>query len=81
MYKVLGKLRVGKIYCVSVEGDTFSLKNGLELVDEKGNKFEIKTVGMTHYQKVDDFLRYADIVLSGDVENIGETLYPVIYQR
>ena len=77
MFKVLDKLPVGNIYCVFVEGDTGSLKNGLKLTDEKGNKFEVQTVGMTHFRNVEDFLRYANIVLDGDVENIGETLYPV----
>lgn len=77
MFKVLDKLPVGNIFCVSVEGDVGSLKNGLKLTDEKGNKFEVQTIGMTHYRNVEDRFRYADIVLSGDVENIGETLYPV----
>ena len=77
MLKVLDKLPVGDIYCVCVEGDIRSLKNGLKLTDEKGNKFELQTVGMTHFRNVEDCLRYAHIVLDGDVENIGEALYQV----
>ena len=47
------------------------------MIDEKGNKFEVQTVGMTHFRKVEDCRRYANIVLSGDVENIGKALYLV----
>ena len=75
MYKVLNKLLVGNMYCVSVEGDISFLKNGLILTDEKENIFKIETVAMTHYQNAKDFLHYAELVLSGDVENIGEYLY------
>ncbi len=77
VFKVLDKLPVGDIYCVCVEGDIGSLKNGLKLTDEKGNIFDLQTVGMTHFRNVEDCLRYAHIVLGGDVENIGETLYLV----
>ena len=77
MLKVLDKLSVSNIYCVFVEGDVGTLKNGLKLTDEKGNRFEVQTIGMTHFRKVEDCLHYANIVLSGDVENIGKALYPV----
>lgn len=74
-YKVLSKLRVNNIYCVSVEGDTSLLKNGLLLKDEKDNFFKIETVAMTHYQMVDDFCKYAELVLDGDVDHIGKKLF------
>ena len=63
------------MYSVLVEGDTSLLENGLKLIDETGNVFEIETVGMTKYQNVDDYKKYANIVLCGDVENIGESLF------
>lgn len=75
MFKVLDKLCVGDIYCVSVEGDTWLLKNGLGLVDEKGNKYVIRTVAMVHYCYIEDSGSHADLALDGDVKNIGETLY------
>ena len=75
MFKVLDKLCVSDMYSILVEGDTSLLANGLKLIDEKGNVFEIETVGMTKYQKIDDYKKYANIVLCGDVENIGETLF------
>ena len=79
MYKVLNKLLVGNIYCVSVEGDISLLKNGLILTDEKENIFKIETIAMTHYQNDNDFLHYAELVLSGDMENIGEYLYITVW--
>ena len=66
---------MGNMYCVSVEGDISLLKNGLILTDEKENIFKIETMAMTHYQNVKDFQHYAEFVLSGDMENIGECLY------
>ena len=75
MFKVIDKLRLSAIYCVSIEGDVQLLRKGLKLVDEKGNIFEIETVGMTKYQNIEDFKKYADVVLCGDVENIGTTLF------
>lgn len=75
MFKVLNKLFVGSMYCVSVEGDTLLLKNGLMLTDEKENIFKIETVAMPHYQNVKDLRNYAELVLIGNVENIGEHLY------
>ena len=37
MFKVLDKLHIGNMYCIAIEGDTTLLKNGLMLIDEKGN--------------------------------------------
>ena len=75
MLKVLNKLLVGSMYCVSVEGDILLLKNGLILTDEKENIFKIETVAMPHYQNVGDLRNYAELVLIGNVENIGKYLY------
>ena len=76
MFKVLDKLHLGKnMYCVSVEGDIQRLKNGLKLVDEKGNTFEIETVAMTDYQNIEDYKNHAELVLFGDIENIGKNLF------
>lgn len=74
-FKVLDKLHIGNMYCVAVEGDTQLLKNGLMLIDEKGNTFEIKTVAMTNYNNIKDYKKYAHLVLHGDIENIGTILF------
>lgn len=74
MFKVLDKLCFPNIKCVSIEGNTELLRKGLKLTDEKGNIFEIETVGMTKYQNVEDYRKYADVVLYGDIENMGSTL-------
>lgn len=75
MFKVLDKLCIGNAYCVSVEGNTQLLRNGIELTDEKGDIFVVETVAMTHYQNLEDYRKYAEIVLCGDIENLGETLF------
>lgn len=75
MFKVLDRLSLpNNIHCVSVEGDIKFLEKGLKLLDEKGNIFEIISVGMTHFRNMEDFSKYADVVLCGDVENIGTML-------
>lgn len=75
MLKVLDKLHLGNMYCVSVEGDIRLLKNGIKLVDEKGNTFEIETVAMSDYQSVEYYRKHAELVLVGDIENMGENLF------
>lgn len=74
-FKVLDNLRVGNTYCVSIEGDMQLLKKGQKLSDEKGNMYEVETVGMSHYQNIEDYKKRAEIVLGGDVENMGDTLF------
>lgn len=77
MFKVLDKLCLGDTYCVSLKGDVQLLKNGLKLIDEKNNIFKIETVAMSHYQNVEDYKKYAEVMLCGDVENVGEKLFLV----
>lgn len=43
------------MYCITVEGDTQLLKNGVKLIDEKGNTSEIETVAMSNYQNIEDY--------------------------
>lgn len=74
MYKVLSKIHVGNICCVSVEGDISLLKNGLKLADEDGNIYKVETVGMTHYQNIEEHRIHAELVLKGNTDKIGETL-------
>ncbi len=77
MFKVLDRLSLpNNIHCVSIEGDIKFLEKGLKLFDEKGNIFEIESVGMTSYRNMEDFSKYAEVVLCGDVENIGTMLRP-----
>lgn len=74
VFKVLDKLCLPDFYCVSVEGDTQLLRKGLKLIDEKGNIFAVETVAMTEYRNIESYKRYADIVLSGNIKNLGTTL-------
>ena len=75
MFKVRDRLRLGATYCVSIEGDVWRLRSGAQLTDEKGNTFVVETIGMTHYRNIEDIHRYAEIVLCGDVEDLGENLF------
>lgn len=75
MFNIVKKICLGKVCCVSVEGDVRLLRNGLELTDEKGNIFDIETVGMPHYRNNTDFCKCAELVLQGDMENIGGSLF------
>ena len=77
VFKVLGKIRIGSVYGVSVEGDSSILRKGLKLIDEKGNTFELESVGMVHYKNINiEYIHnHAEILLRGDVEHIGKTLF------
>ena len=73
--KVLDKISVNGLEVVSIEGDTSFIQNGLKLKDEKGNAYEIQTVAMVDYKNPEDIRHYAELVLNGDVKNIGQDLY------
>lgn len=75
VFYVRGKLKVGDLYCISVEGNVQLLRNGLQLQDEQGNTYTIETVGMPHYQSLQDHRKYAEICIRDDVEQIGSKLF------
>ena len=75
MFKVLNKLCLPDLNCIAIEGDTQLLRIGLRLIDEKGNIFEIETVAMTEFRNIEDHRRYANVVLRGNIENLGTTLF------
>ena len=62
------------------EKDTYFIKRIIGLpgetvqIDEKGNIFAVETVAMTEYRNIENYERYADIVLSGNIKNLGTTL-------
>lgn len=72
---VRGKLKVGDLYCFSVEGNIQLLRNGLQLQDEQGNIYTIETVGMPHYQSIQDHRKYAQIGIRDNGEKIGDKLF------
>lgn len=74
MYVVRQLFKIADRYCVSVEGDSQQLKNGIKLKDEKGNIFIIESIGMINYKNINDYKRYAELLLTGDVTSIGERL-------
>ena len=74
MYKILQKFQIANRYCISVKGDARLLKNGIKLKDEKENIFIVESIGMVNYKNVNDYKRYAELFLIGDLKNIGERL-------
>ena len=72
---VRGKLKVGDLYCISVEGNIQLLRNGLQLQDEQGNTYTIETVGMSHYHAIQDYEKYAEICIRDNGEKIGDRLW------
>ena len=74
MYTIHKIFKIAERNYVFVEGDTSFLKNGINLQDENGNIFILETVGMTKFEKVSDYKRYAVLLLAGDTENIGKKL-------
>lgn len=74
MFRVLQKLKIAGTYSISVEGDVKNLKNGIKLKDENGNIFVVNSIGMVNYKNIKDFEKFAELLLTGDAENIGEKL-------
>jgi hypothetical protein len=74
MYKVSSTFKIGDKYCVSVEGDAKVLKNGIKLCDEKGNNYIIESIGMAKYENIRDYERNAELILKGNIEDIGKSL-------
>lgn len=74
MYIIRQKFKIVDKYCISVEGDSQFLKNGIKLKDEKDNIFIIESIGMVSYKNIKDYKQYTELFLIGDIENIGNSL-------
>lgn len=74
MFKVLDIAYIGENSCVSVTGNLLLLKNGLELVDEKGHRFVVKSIGLAHYKNVEDMSKRAELILKGETKDMGRVL-------
>ena len=74
MYNIIHKFKVANKLCIDVEGDTQYLKNGIILKDEKGNIFVVQSIGMVDYQNIENYKKYAVLLVTGKVEDIGKTL-------
>ena len=76
MYQVIDKFAVGSSYAVSLKGDAALLKNGIKLIDENGQIFEITGVGMMHYQNDKSILNsdQIEVLFKDSIEQIGKLL-------
>lgn len=75
MFRVLDIFHTPNCTCVSIEGDMRLLKNGVLLTDEKGNVFQVESVAMSKYHNIEDMHRRSEVVLRGNIEEIGTSLY------
>lgn len=75
MFRVLDIFHIANYTCVSIEGDMQQLKNGIMLSDEKGNIFQVESVAMSEYHNIEDIHRRGEVVLRGNTEEIGVSLY------
>lgn len=74
MYNIIHKFKIANKLCIDVEGDTQYLKNGIILKDEKENIFVVQSIGMVDYQNIENYKKYAVLLVTGKVEDIGKTL-------
>ncbi len=74
MYYVLHKFKIADRCCIDVAGDTQYLKNGIKLKDEKENIFVVKSIGMVDHQSIESYKKYAVLLVTGKIEDIGKTL-------
>ncbi len=74
MYEVIQKFQIANKYCIFVKGNPEFLKKEMQLEDEKGNIFIIESIGMVHYKNIGDYQKYAELLLIGNIENIGKNL-------
>lgn len=71
---IMKSLKIGQNISVEINDNGMNLKNGEFVTDENGNRFEILSVAMinNHTRLIDS---NAELLLSGDVNNIGKKLY------
>ena len=74
MYYVLHKFKIADRCCIDVAGDTQYLKNGIKLKDEKENIFVVKSIGIVDHQSIENYKKYAILLVTGKIEDIGKTL-------
>lgn len=74
MFKVLDILYIRDKCCVTIEGDCRLINNGLRLIDENENEFIIESVGMVNYINQENFLKFAQIIITGNTQSLGKIL-------
>lgn len=74
MFIIRQKFNIADKYCISVQGDSQLLKNGMRLKDENGNIYIIESIGMVSYKNINDYKKNTELFLIGDINNIGTNL-------
>lgn len=73
---IINSLKIGQNISVQINDNGIKLKNGGYVADENGNRFKILSVAMinNHKRLIDS---NAELLLAGDVNNIGKKLYTI----
>lgn len=74
---IINSLKIGQNISVQINDNGMNLKNGGYVTDENGKRFKILSVAMinNHTRLIDS---NAELLLSGDVDNIGKELYTTL---
>ncbi len=76
---IINSMRIGENISVQIDDNGVNLRNGEYIADENGKQFKIVSIAMVNNKKrIAD--SNAELLLSGDIENIGEKLY-IIKER
>ena len=77
---IINSLKIGQNISVQINDNGINLKNGGYVADENGNRFKILSVAMinNHKRLIDS---NAELLLAGDVNNIGKKLYTIWQKR
>ena len=76
---IINSMRIGENISVQIDDNGVNLRNGEYIADENGKQFNIVSIAMVNNKKrIAD--SNAELLLSGDIENIGEKLY-IIKER
>lgn len=72
MAEIVAKLKLGKRYCVTVQG-LFETRAGDTVKDEAGRTFQVISIGMPSYVKPANIKEFTELLLEGEA-NIGSRI-------
>ncbi len=77
MFKVSDVFKIGDKLSVTFEGNCQELKNGTKLKDDKGNIFDVLSIGMTRYSEPADISKSTTALITPCNIEKGSVLYSV----
>lgn len=67
-YKVLDTFRIGESTSVTIQGNGNGLMNGVEIQDESGRSYRIKSVAMIEGENPENMEESTTLLISGSFE-------------